>query len=122
MKVKENYKDCWIFLLELFSAYFNPEKTPVSLEENRCLGEILKNLIINIPELELEEWRAQAIDTLFDVYSNEQFDQIFVEAGFMQILEAVRARVGQGKKRKFIREVLQDITRFLDYKRKMIKF
>jgi hypothetical protein len=38
LKIKDNYKDCWIFLLELFSAHFNPEKTAVSLEENRCIG------------------------------------------------------------------------------------
>jgi len=31
---------------------------------------ILTNLIANIPEMALEEWRGQAIDTVFDVYSN----------------------------------------------------
>lgn len=49
---------------------FNPEKKQVTGEENRRVGTILKNLIINIPELSLEEWRAQTIDTVFDVYSN----------------------------------------------------
>jgi hypothetical protein len=47
---------------------------------------------------------------------------VFVELGFIQILEAILGRAGGGKKKKFIREVLQDITRFLEYKRKMIKF
>lgn len=42
-------------------------------------GAILKNLLINIPELSLEEWRAQAIDTLFDVFSNEDFDVYLVQ-------------------------------------------
>ena len=40
----------------------------------------------------------------------------------MQLLEAVRERGNSGKKKKFIKEVLADIGRFLDYKRKMIKF
>ncbi len=30
--------------------------------------------------------------------------------------------MGVGKKKKFVREVVSDIQRFLDYKRKMIKF
>jgi hypothetical protein len=70
----------------------------------------------------LEEWRAQTIDTVFDVYSNEQFDVIFVQLGFMEILQAVLQKAGPGNKKKFIRDVLTDIRRFLDYKKKMIKF
>jgi hypothetical protein len=70
----------------------------------------------------LEEWRAQTIDTVFDVYSNEQFDSIFVQLGFMEILQAVLQKAASGSKKKFIRDVLTDIRRFLDYKKKMIKF
>jgi hypothetical protein len=52
-KVKDIYKDCWLFLLELFSTHFNPEKKGVTVDENRFIGQILKNLILNIPHLEL---------------------------------------------------------------------
>jgi len=37
-------------------------------------------------------------------------------------LGEVLERAGSGKKKRFIREVLADIQRFLDYKKKMIKF
>jgi len=50
----------------------------VSQEENRRVGAILRNLVINIPELALEEWRAQTIDTIFDVFSNETYDGYLV--------------------------------------------
>ena len=94
----------------------------MSTQENHRVGVVLKNLIINIPHLQLEEWRAQTLDTLFDVYSNEQFDKTFVELGFMDILLTVAERAGTGKKKKFVKQVLADVTRFIDYKRKMIQF
>lgn len=79
-------------------------------------------LIVNIPHLQLEEWRAQTLDTLFDIYSNEQFDDVFVSLGFMDLLRAVAERGAGAKKKKFIQEVLSDVNRFMEYKRKMIKF
>ena len=78
LKVGSDYKDCWTRLLEIYSKLFNPEKNMVSQEENRRVGAILRNLVINIPELALEEWRAQAIDTIFDVFSNETYDGYLV--------------------------------------------
>jgi hypothetical protein len=93
----------------------------VSALENRRVGQILKNLIVNIPELQLEEWRAQAIDTVFDVFSNENFDGFLVELGLLGVLEAVLQHAGSGKKKKFVKQVVTDIRRFLDYKHKMIK-
>jgi hypothetical protein len=83
LQLNNCYRDCWISLLELYSIHFNPEKAKVAQEENLRLGLMLKRLIVNIPCLELEEWRAQTIDTLFDVYSNEQFDGNFVQLGLM---------------------------------------
>jgi hypothetical protein len=109
-------------LLELYSQHFNPEKQAVSVEENRRIGAILKNLIINIPHLTLEEWRGEVIDTVFDIFSNEQFDGYVVELGLLGILEQVLLHAGGGKKKRFVREVLADIQRFLAYKHKMIKF
>ena len=38
------------------------------------------------------------------------------------LLEKVLEHVGAGKKKKFVREVVSDVQRFLEYKRKMIKF
>jgi len=38
-------------LLELYSQHFNPEKNAVFAEENRFVGQILRNLIINVPFL-----------------------------------------------------------------------
>jgi hypothetical protein len=34
----------------------------------------------------LEEWRGQTIDTIFDVYYNENFDTVFVELGLLELL------------------------------------
>lgn len=78
-------------------------------------------MITNIPELTLEEWRGQTIDTVFDVYSNEDFDKILLELGLLGLLEQVLQHQGGAKKKKFIRQVLTDIQRFLEYKKKMIK-
>ena len=86
LKVSGNYKDCWTRLLEIYSKLFNPEKNMVSPEENRRVGAILKNLVINIPQLALEEWRAQTIDTIFDVFSNETYDAYLVELGLLGLL------------------------------------
>jgi hypothetical protein len=71
------------------------------------------------------------LDTIFDVYSNEKFDQAFVELGYFELLETIVKKgqsVGKGqskkserKKEKFITDVLKDVKRFLEYKHKMIK-
>ncbi len=53
---------------------------------------------MEIPYMELEEWRAQVIDTLFDVYANEKFDDVFMDFGFVGLLEqAVLIGKKQGK-------------------------
>lgn len=39
----------------------------------------------------------------------------------LDILQKVLGHVGGGKKKKFVREVVADIHRFLQYKHKMIK-
>lgn len=85
------------------------------------MGAILTNLVINIPELKLEEWRAQTIDTVFDVFSNEQFDAYLLELGLLGVLEKVAGHVGGAKKTKFVKDVITDIQRFLEYKKKMMK-
>lgn len=53
LTVSGDYKDCWTRLLEIYSKLFNPEKNMVSQEENKRVGAILRNLVINIPELAL---------------------------------------------------------------------
>ena len=58
---------------------------------------------------------------MFDVYSNEDFDKVLVELGLLGLLEQLLGHQGSAKKKKFIRQVLSDIQRFLEYKRKMIK-
>jgi hypothetical protein len=40
----------------------------------------------------------------------------------MQLLQGVQQRAGLSKKKRFIRQVLADINRFLEYKKKMITF
>lgn len=80
--------------------------------------------------MQLEEWRGQAIDTVFDVYSNENFDKIFMEYGFVDILTQVlkvsggNSNLGAKSKKtnKFINAVVADIQRFIAYKKKMIGF
>lgn len=49
------------------------------------------------------------------------FDQYLLELGILELLEKVLNHVGGGKKKKFVRQVVTDIQRFLEYKRKMIK-
>lgn len=44
-----------------------------------------------------------------------------MELGILKLLEQVLSHVGSGKKKKFVREVVADIQRFLEYKHKMIK-
>ena len=127
MTIEHIWKDCWMSLLEIYSTFFNPDKNAVGGCENLAIGQTLKQLIIQIPEMELEEWRGQAIDTLFDVYSNENFDQAFIELGFLPVLDEVLKTVS-GKKQKqlkkksnkFINAVIADIHRFIEYKKKMI--
>lgn len=64
--------------------FYNPEKmATVTENQNKEIGGTLKQLILEIPEVQLEEWRGQAVDTLFDVYSNENFDSIFMDYGFV---------------------------------------
>ena len=77
---------------------------------------------MKIPYSELEEWRGQAIDTLFDIYSNEQFDVNFNILGFMPLLGEL-LKMGQEKKKKskFIKAVLEDIKRFIAYKQENMK-
>ena len=58
---------------------------------------------------------------MFDVYSNEDFDKVLLELGLLGLLEQVLVHAGGAKKKKFIRQVLADIHRFLEYKKKMIK-
>lgn len=90
----------------------------------------MKLLIVEIPEVQLEEWRGQAIDTVFDVYSNENFDKIFMEYGFVDILTQVlkvatansKSSTKGKKTNKFITAVVSDIHRFIAYKKKMIGF
>lgn len=110
--------------------FYNPEKNAhVSEEENRSIGGVLKKLIGEIPEVQLEEWRGQAIDTLFDIYSNENFDKIFMSYGFIEILNQVLKVAGGNKMggkskktSKFVNAVVSDIQRFIAYKKKMIGF
>lgn len=54
------------------------------------------------------------------------FDGVYVEFGFGGLLEHILKSVNvpqkkQKKRNKFINDVLTDIKRFIDYKRKMIK-
>ena len=41
--------------------------------------------------------------------------------GLLGLLEKVLGHVGGGKRNKFVREVVKDIGRFLEYKKQMIK-
>lgn len=61
--------------------------------------------------------QCQCLDTLFDIYCNEDFDVTFKELGLIGFLEtALQAMKSLNKKSKFFRQVAQDLKRFIDYK------
>lgn len=65
--------------------------------------------------------QCQCLDTLFDIYCNEDFDTIFKELGFMAFMEgASSAMKALNKKSKFYRQVQQDLKRFIEYKREQL--
>jgi hypothetical protein len=62
--------------------------------------------------------QCQCLDTLFDIYCNENFDVTFRNLGLLGLVEAaLNAMKGINKKSKFFRQVAQDLKRFIEYKR-----
>lgn len=58
------------------------------------------------------------MDTIFSVYSNENFDKTFSSLGYMQLLsQALQALSGYKHKTKFTKSVQQDLVRFIEYKK-----
>ena len=72
----------------------------------------------------MQEWRGQCIDTVFDVYSNQNFDGVLLEYGFPQILDHILkmmsgTQIKNTKRNKFVKAVFKDLGRFIEYKKKM---
>ena len=51
--LEDQWKDCWLSLFELFSIFFNPEKSKVSSEENYKIGLALRKTITELPYKQL---------------------------------------------------------------------
>lgn len=65
--------------------------------------------------------QCQCLDTLFDVYNNEDFDQTFKNLGFLSLLEqALGVMKSMKSKSKFFKQVLADLKRFIEYKREQM--
>jgi hypothetical protein len=65
--------------------------------------------------------QCQCLDTLFDIYCNEDFDIIFRNLGMLGLAEgALTVMKGINKKSKFFRQVTQDLKRFIEYKREQM--
>lgn len=67
------------------------------------------------------ELQCQCLDTIFSVYSNENFDKIFVSLGYMQLLtQGLQALSAYKHKIKFTKVVQQDLIRFIEYKKEKL--
>ncbi len=69
----------------------------------------LSGLLINCLGQGDETVSAQALDTCFDLFCNEDYDDIFRGAGLMHILEQGLAYLRGREKDEFLRQVAVDL-------------
>lgn len=82
------------------------------------IGTNLKEFIVKSQNLELQ---CQCLDTVFSVYSNEDFDKTFKNLGYMELLyQGMEALNSYKHKIKFTRVVHQDLARFIEYKKQKL--
>ncbi|KAL4455729.1 hypothetical protein ABPG74_003139 [Tetrahymena malaccensis] len=112
--------------LDLIAYRFHP-KFKISQEENSNSCLVLKDLLNSEDPM----IASQALNTLFDVYSEEDYDNIFVQHNMLQILIAgkdiFQSKINQFKQNlnksdyDFIKETLVNLKRFIKYKQEHIK-
>ncbi|KAL4489223.1 hypothetical protein ABPG72_006287 [Tetrahymena utriculariae] len=112
--------------LDLIAYRFHP-KFKISQEENSNSCLVLKDLLNSEDPM----IASQALNTLFDIYSEEDYDNIFVQHNMLQILitgkDIFQSKINQFKQNlnksdyDFIKETLVNLKRFIKYKQQHIK-
>lgn len=102
-------------------------KNQITMEENAMVADFLNELLLHNNDLMI---LGEALNALFDVYSEETYDQIFINKGFMNTLtvgyDIFKNKIAEAKPNlskenyALLRNHLLNLKRFIKYKQEHI--